>query len=76
MKRLNTFLFSMLLALAPTFLLGQRAITGTVTDADTKEPLIGANILIQGTTIGTITDFDGNFSEFYTLNNGQNDYLN
>ena len=62
MKRLNTFLFSMLLALAPTFLLGQRAITGTVTDADTKEPLIGANILIQGTTIGTITDFDGNFS--------------
>jgi hypothetical protein len=36
-------------------------VSGRVTDAN-GEPLIGANILISGTTIGTITDFDGNFS--------------
>ncbi|MCD8164694.1 MAG: carboxypeptidase-like regulatory domain-containing protein [Bacteroides sp.] len=27
-----------------------------------KEEIIGANVLIKGTTIGTITDFDGNFT--------------
>ncbi|MFN8209150.1 MAG: TonB-dependent receptor, partial [Bacteroidales bacterium] len=36
-------------------------IQGTITDARTGETLVGANILIQGTTVGTITDFDGNF---------------
>lgn len=38
----------------------QNIITGTVEDAD--GPLIGASVLVKGTTIGTITDFDGNFS--------------
>lgn len=38
----------------------QRTISGTVFD-DTGETLIGANILIKGTTTGTITDFDGKF---------------
>lgn len=40
----------------------QVTVTGKVLDADSNEPLIGANILIQGTSIGSITDFDGNFS--------------
>lgn len=40
----------------------QTTVTGTVTDADTGEPLIGVNILVQGTVLGTITDVDGNFS--------------
>ena len=34
---------------------------GTVVD-DTGEPLIGATVLVKGTTIGTATDLDGNFS--------------
>jgi len=38
----------------------QNIVTGTVEDAD--GPLIGASVLVQGTTRGTITDFDGNFS--------------
>lgn len=37
------------------------SISGTVIDK-LKEPIIGANIVIEGTTVGTITDFDGNFS--------------
>jgi outer membrane receptor protein involved in Fe transport len=36
-------------------------VTGTITDATTKETLVGSTVLIQGTTQGTITDFDGNF---------------
>lgn len=35
--------------------------SGVVKDA-TGEPVIGASILVKGTTNGTITDFDGNFS--------------
>ena len=44
------------------FAMAQRTITGTVTDAETGEPLIGANILVVGTSSGTITDFDGAYS--------------
>ncbi|MBR9922268.1 MAG: SusC/RagA family TonB-linked outer membrane protein [Bacteroidetes bacterium] len=40
---------------------GQRTITGTVTDAENGEPLIGASVLVRGTTTGTITDIDGSY---------------
>ncbi|MBI2429579.1 MAG: TonB-dependent receptor [Ignavibacteriales bacterium] len=36
-------------------------ISGIVTAKDTNEPLIGVNITLVGTTIGTVTDFDGKF---------------
>ena len=36
-------------------------VTGTVTD-DTGEALIGVSVKVKGTTVGTITDFDGNFT--------------
>ncbi|MAZ25566.1 MAG: hypothetical protein CL868_00635, partial [Cytophagaceae bacterium] len=39
----------------------QNTITGTVTD-DNGAPLPGASILVKGTTTGTQTDFDGNYS--------------
>ena len=39
-----------------------RKVTGTVTDAVTGETLIGVNIMVQGSTNGTTTDFDGNYS--------------
>ena len=39
----------------------QRVITGTVTDGDTGEPLIGASVIVTGTTAGTATDIDGNY---------------
>ena len=35
-------------------------VSGTVTDI-AGEPLIGVNILLQGTSTGTVTDYDGNF---------------
>ncbi len=38
-----------------------RQVSGTILD-DTGEPLIGVNVIVKGTTNGTITDFDGNFT--------------
>lgn len=65
MKLKVDYVTKMLLLLAvlalSNFAYAQRTITGTVTDADNGEPLIGANILVVGTSTGTITDFDGNY---------------
>ena len=54
--------------LVPAALLGQSTVKGTVTDQANEMPLPGVNVLIKGTTTGTSTDFDGN----YTLNNVNN----
>jgi TonB-linked SusC/RagA family outer membrane protein len=40
----------------------QTEVSGTVTDAQTGEPLPGVNIVIQGTTQGTTTDMDGEYT--------------
>ena len=37
-------------------------VTGVVTSKDDGQPVIGASILVKGTTTGTITDFDGNYT--------------
>lgn len=42
-------------------------VTGTVVDTK-NEPLIGATVMVKGTTTGTITDFDGKF--ILTVNDG------
>ncbi|PPK84098.1 iron complex outermembrane receptor protein [Neolewinella xylanilytica] len=42
-------------------LLAQSTISGMVIDAETREPLLGATVLIAGSTIGTTTDSDGAF---------------
>ena len=54
-RLLVVFLLSAQVAMA------QKAITGVVSDSD-GIPLPGATILVQGTTTGVTTDFDGNFS--------------
>lgn len=54
------FLLSSLLC--STALAQQQRVNGTVTDAQTGNPLVGVNILVQGTTTGTITDANGHYS--------------
>lgn len=39
----------------------KKKVTGTVSDAEGM-PVIGANVVVKGTSVGTITDLDGNFS--------------
>ncbi|NOZ74326.1 MAG: energy transducer TonB, partial [FCB group bacterium] len=41
--------------------LSAQTITGRITDAQTGEPLMGANILVQHTFLGTASDQDGQF---------------
>jgi len=60
------FTFIILLALTVTVYAGTTGkIAGKVIDRDTKEPLIGANVIITGKGIGAATDLDG---EFFILN--------
>jgi TonB-dependent starch-binding outer membrane protein SusC len=64
MKRFLTKLaFSLLLVVGGmSFLSAQRVVSGTITDASNGDPLIGANVLVKGTQVGTITDIDGSYS--------------
>lgn len=59
MKKLLLSLSMVLFAVS--FALAQRTVTGMVTDSD-SEPLIGASILVKGTSSGTVTDIDGKYS--------------
>ncbi|MCF7559341.1 SusC/RagA family TonB-linked outer membrane protein [Sabulilitoribacter multivorans] len=63
-SKFKSFLF--LLFFVPIIAFSQQ-ITGTVTDGTNGLPLAGANVIIKGTSTGTTTDFDGNFS--ITVNN-------
>lgn len=56
MRRIFTFFLTFLLGVFVTALYAQtHTVSGTVIDKDANEPLIGANVLIKGTTIGTVT---------------------
>ena len=59
MKRIFTSLFFCALAVLTFAQTG--SVSGTVTDGDTGEPVIGATVVLKGTTTGTVTDFDGSF---------------
>ena len=56
----HIYLLGLLLCL-PLSILAQNTISGVVMAEGEPDPVIGANVTIKGTTIGTITDFDGNF---------------
>lgn len=55
------FLLSCFMLLMSVVAFAQNQVTGHVADA-TGEPIIGANVTVKGTTVGTITDIDGNFT--------------
>ena len=55
--RMLTLLLGLILSISA---FAQSTVNGHVKDA-TGEPVIGASILINGTTDGTVTDLDGNF---------------
>lgn len=51
-----------LVVISPSVLLQQRKVSGKVTNGVTGEPLVGVTVFVEGTKIGVITDFNGNFS--------------
>lgn len=69
---IKKLLISLLLVICVVKAFGQNSIHGVVTDAETGESIIGCNILIQGTSFGTITDMKGE----YTIKNIPNGTYN
>ena len=59
------FLNKHVLAFMAVMLLGsvysQSRVSGSVSDADNMTGIPGVNVVIEGTSVGTVTDFDGNF---------------
>jgi len=63
--KLISFLMIILLGLSPSMSWGQgsgKTVKGTFIDATTKEPLVGGNVLIKGTTKGATADANGQYS--------------
>lgn len=62
MKTVNVFILLALVLFLPLTAVSQTGkIVGTVTDRNTGEPLISANVVIEGTTLGAATNLDGYF---------------
>ena len=59
--KLRNLLLVLSIALVTTVAWGQSSVSGTITDSESGEPLIGANIVFVGTTNGTATDIDGRY---------------
>jgi len=58
MKKIYLLLSLLFVAMSAVF--AQTKVTGTILE-ETGETAIGANIVAEGTTVGTVTDYDGNF---------------
>ena len=65
MKRsLIQFLFLAVLSLCSTYALAQNiTVRGQLVDAETGEPLVGAAVMVEGTTQGSVTNVDGYFEQ-------------
>lgn len=56
------FIATVMFTFFPSFIFSQTGtVEGVIVDNETAEPLVGANIMIAGTTIGAASDMEGNF---------------
>lgn len=62
MKKATLLLLSFIASLSLYAQEVTTVIKGTVIEKDIDQPVIGASIVVKGTTIGTTSDFDGNFT--------------
>ncbi len=65
MKKIVFIIVGMFLLLSSAFAGTTGKIAGRIMDSRTKEPLVGANVIIEGTFLGASTDADG---DFYIIN--------
>ena len=61
MKSSKSLLILMFFLLCSLSAAAQKTVRGTVSDV-AGEPLIGVNVIVKGTTTGTVTDVDGNYT--------------
>ncbi len=62
MKKLTALFMFFMLAISTQVFAQEGMISGTVTDVSGGEPLPGVNVVVEGTTRGVVTDFDGKYS--------------
>ncbi|HBH47914.1 MAG TPA: SusC/RagA family TonB-linked outer membrane protein, partial [Bacteroidales bacterium] len=62
MKRILLFGFVLLSFLWGQAMAQERTVTGTVTSEEEGTPIPGVNVILKGTSVGTVTDIDGNYS--------------
>jgi iron complex outermembrane receptor protein len=60
--RVSVFMMTLLVSFISFQAFAQTVVKGNIIDAETKETLVGVNILVQGKVIGTITDLSGNYN--------------
>ncbi|TRZ45840.1 TonB-dependent receptor [Robertkochia solimangrovi] len=70
MRKIYNCFLTAVLFLTVTTAFAQGVITGKVVDGDLGEPLPGANVMVKGSSTGTTTDFDGNFTINVDSNTG------
>ncbi len=58
---MKKYIILMLMALVSIGVSAQSTVKGAVVDSN-GEPIIGATVMVKGTSTGTVTDFDGNFT--------------
>lgn len=69
MKLKSILILCFLLSFVVVFAQQQISVSGVVTENATGDPAIGVSILVKGTTNGTVTDIDGNYSLSNVPNN-------
>ncbi len=62
MNKALKFISLLLLVFCVSVVSAQVKISGNITDAETKLPLLGVQVVVKGTSFGTISDQDGNYS--------------
>lgn len=55
-------LFAVLVIVSTVTAVAQATLKGKIVDAENNEPLIGATVVVKGSTEGTVTDMDGSFT--------------
>lgn len=67
-KSLIQFLLVAMLSLFTSAVWAQTTVHGQLVDAETGEPLVGAAVMVEGTTQGSVTDIDGYFKQSVASN--------
>ena len=53
---------AIVILLLPALALAQNSVSGTVTDKDSGQPLVGVNVVVEGTSMGSATGADGSYT--------------
>jgi hypothetical protein len=61
-QKVKTLYLGVFMLFISSYAFAQSPVSGKVTDATSGESLVGVNVLVKGTSTGTLTDLDGNYS--------------